>query len=663
MFDKLNKELENIVPDEEVKENIKARMEIAKNQKPLLRRIISGIKIDKKHIRWTAATAIMLLVSFVSVFFFRTYDIAKQPTNETSSKTSSNQAYKVSDKDLSYRKLYNFFATAYEEQTYYDVDGAEGETGTMDIADYSTDGTLKGSTSDNADTEVIEDAEEDYSQTNTQVKGVDEADIVKTDGKYIYTLNKSNEGVYVTSADKGKLENVLIIKLEKDDNKNDKDIGFRDMYLNDGRLIVIASDYLQNKCYVYTFDVSDLENVKRLSLLSQDGYYSTSRMEDGIVYLITNKGFYEEPIEDNLKTYVPFVGLKGQETVIEPEDISNFNTTLSASDRRYAVVSSINSLYGNIIETKAVLGSSDTVYMNRRALYVTHITPPTDEDTIKTNRTDILKFSVNSGEIDVLAKDSVSGTLLNQFSMDEYDGFLRVVTTVTKYVEVTYGDSPMGLSPNHYASLQKLSDENALYILNDNLKTVGKIEDIAPGERIYSARFMEDMGYFVTYRETDPLFSVDLSDPENPEILSALKIPGFSSYLHPFGEGNLLGIGKSDSGKVKLSMFDISDPTDVTESYVETLKDVYYAPALDNHKAVLIDYQKNIIGFADYDSRYYIYSFDEEKGFIKVATLPASYSNENTRGIYIGDVFYLCCDKGITSYDIKTFISIDKVYF
>jgi uncharacterized secreted protein with C-terminal beta-propeller domain len=141
---------------------------------------------------------------------------------------------------------------------------------------------------------------------------------------------------------------------------------------------------------------------------------------------------------------------------------------------------------------------------------------------------------------------------------------------------------------------------NALYVLDADLQVAGSITDLAQDEVIYSARFDGDIGYFVTFRQVDPLFAVDLSNPKAPVVLSALKIPGFSEYLHLWSDGRLFGLGRDAdvetgrAGRMKLSMFDTSDPADVTERKT-LLLDSDYSAALYNHKAILISRDKNLI--------------------------------------------------------------------
>ena len=186
---------------------------------------------------------------------------------------------------------------------------------------------------------------------------------------------------------------------------------------------------------------------------------------------------------------------------------------------------------------------------------------------------------------------------------------------------------------------------------------------------MYSARFLGDTGYFVTYKETDPLFSVDLSNPKNPKILGRLKIPGFSNYLHFYGEDKLLGIGMDVDKKgdvtdgVKLSMFDISDKKNVKEEHKYTLKDVYSTDVEWDYKAALIDVKKNIIGFpAGGENRqmYYLFSYTEEKGF-QCNMKEKIYGSDalSTRGIYIKDRLYVIHGNVLKAYSLKTYKKVD----
>ena len=280
-----------------------------------------------------------------------------------------------------------------------------------------------------------------------------------------------------------------------------------------------------------------------------------------------------------------------------------------------------------------------------------------------TSTTELVRFHYEDGTITGTATGVIKGTLNDSFSMNEYNGMLRVVSTYE-------GDSLSGVREfvgdllNTYYE-DNWIEHNALYVLDENLQTVGYIGDLAEGETIRSARFFGDTGYFVTFRQTDPLFSVDLSDPANPKILGELKIDGFSSYLHFYGENLLLGIGYDADAEtgitngLKLSMFDISDPTDVKEVNRYTIPGVTWCPAIEDYKAIMISPEKNLFGFFC-DDRYLAFSYDPENGFTRELlydffadgfSTAAEYNN--LRGLYIGNTFYLAGDAFVITFDMK----------
>ena len=198
-----------------------------------------------------------------------------------------------------------------------------------------------------------------------------------------------------------------------------------------------------------------------------------------------------------------------------------------------------------------------------------------------------------------MAEGKVPGTIVNQFSMDEYAGNFRIATT----------------SGDMWASGENTSKNN-LYILGDALQEIGKIEGIAPGERIYSVRFMGKRAYMVTFRTVDPLFAIDVSDPTSPKVLGALKIPGYSDYLHPYDENHLIGFGK-DTVEVeqkdslgntistnafylgmKVALFDVTDVENPKELHKLIIGDRGTgSELLYNHKALLFSREKNLLAF------------------------------------------------------------------
>ena len=173
----------------------------------------------------------------------------------------------------------------------------------------------------------------------------------------------------------------------------------------------------------------------------------------------------------------------------------------------------------------------------------------------------------------------------------------------------------------------------------------------------------------MTYKQIDPLFSVDLSDPKNPEILGELKIPGFSEYLHPYGDGLLLGIGKDvdETGMVtngvKISMFDISDPSDVQETDKYVIEDAISTDVAYNYKTALVDAQKNLIGFIAYSdggADYYVFSYGEDGFTCEFEKSMVGY-NSNVRGIYVGDKFYIVTGNTVESFMLESFDKVDDL--
>ena len=461
-------------------------------------------------------------------------------------------------------------------------------------------------------------ASDEYSKTNVQVEGVDEADTVKTDGKFIYII-KSN---YDESEKMLKTE-IKTVDIRNGEPARLKSIsidGFKtyEMYLSEGRIIVIGTENTEKdsvKAVIY--DISNPDSPKKIQECTQSGVYSESRLIGGKLYIISN--YYIET--DNIKkyspkTYVPALECKNYNGTVKPDSICFYN---ECSSPEYTVLSAYDIKDGSLVSTQSVLGGSYTVYASTENIITSSY--PTN------GKIQITRFSANGGNIELAASGELNGELLNQFSIDEYKEHFRFVLT----------------------SQSSKYSGNSLVILDKDLKETGAIKNIAEGERVYSVRFMGDTAYFVTFRQVDPLFSADVSDPTEPKIIGSLKIPGFSNYLFPFGDGKLFGIGQNADEKtgrttgMKISMFDISDPANVTEC-AKTDLNAPYSEALSNHKATLTDSNKNLIGFPAYgganNTVYYIFSFEAGK-FVKKAEVDLPYINSGCRGLYANGNFYI----------------------
>ncbi|MBQ7045106.1 MAG: beta-propeller domain-containing protein [Clostridia bacterium] len=535
----------------------------------------------------------------------------------------------------------------------------------------STPVTSAPNTSSKPETSVPEKEDEnDYSGTNNQVAGVDEGDIIKTDGKYIYTLSLKNCTFSIIKASKGKMD-VLSTTTVKGADFYSGDGA--EMYILGDKVAIVSSFYKKDenglklhyeRSRVDIFDCTDKENPVSTKTFEQDGMIHSSRLIDNKLYVISRcDRLYTKPDEDKPQTYIPCT-YEGDTADLVEED----NLYLSADYKSYGfvVISSYDLSEASILDTLAVMGSCQNMYMSTSSLYICAV--KSDETS---NYTLLSRFGIDDGKVELKSLGSVLGATLNQFSLDEYSGNLRLVTTINIHNQIkkeveryTASGSVVKDTVTYYES----KTVNALYVLNSDLETIGKLEGIAPDERIYSARFMGNTAYFVTFRETDPLFSVDLSDPENPRILGELKIPGFSEYLHPFGSNLLFGFGQDadeNTGRtlgLKLSMFNISDPANVTEQTTLKLQDKY-SVAEHNHKAFLISYDKNLIAFPGQNS-FLVYSYSARDGFTKKAEVAFSNWDQNSRMVYIGNYLYIFTDfSTITSLNLSDFTQIDKVTF
>jgi len=509
----------------------------------------------------------------------------------------------------------------------------------------------------------------EYSTTNIQVEGVDEPDIVKNDGKYIYTV--SGKKVVIVEAYPASEMNIL--------SEIDVNNSIANIFLNEDTLVVFSEGteyipysyvkcvemkvglndkggcggYYDSKTLVLIYDVKDRENPTLEKEIFLGGDYNDARMIGDYVYAISKKYIYP----NNLIR--PYYSVDDVRTEIPIEDIYYFD--VEDSNYVFTSVSAIN-LDNNEINSKVYLiGYSTEMYVSQDNIYLTYlkrissedynnefieevylpILPQKEREEIELIRdsdkrgweklneieeiildysdsltgeekaefdenlmkrmqdfevriqkqyekTVIHKINVDENQITYKTSGEVPGNLLNQFSMDEFDGNFRVATTT-----------------GHVSRTGEATSLNHLFVLNENMEIIGSVEDLAPGERIYSARFLGNRAYIVTFKKVDPLFVIDLSNPSNPEVLGYLKITGYSDYLHPYDENHVIGIGKETRGGdehfswyqgIKVSLFDVSDvenPTEIGKIEIGDRGTDSYA--LYDHKAFLFDRNRNLL--------------------------------------------------------------------
>ena len=502
-----------------------------------------------------------------------------------------------------------------------------------------------------------------HSDTNVRTEGVGEGDIVKTDGKYLYIM--SMDKVQILNIESEEMKQAGTISMDANDY-------LIEIYLKDDKLVCVyarttdktaSQGVIRSVPYTVaeTFDVSDPANPKSLGEMSQSGSFHTMRVSGDYMYLLST--FYADVtgLQDDISSYVPEV----QGKLIESNYIL---LPQQEKGRVYTVVTSF-SLKDPTKQTDhlAFFGDGSQCYVSENNIYVYDTIY--DAKVSPVTQTEIRKVSYKDGKLDGTGQVVIDGVINDSFSIDEYEGYLRVVTTIRENDDTSGGVNPLlRIDGASDISSQPADSTNALYVLNKDLKEVGKLENLAEGEQVYSARFMQESCYFVTYKQVDPLFSVDLSDPKKPKVLGELKIPGFSDYLHPYGDGLLLGIGmdvEEDGATVngvKLSMFDISDPKDVKEVHKTVLEECYSTDVSYNYRAAFVDVEKNLIGFPGYQEQqeYYIYSYDKEKGFTCVFEKKLSGYSE-VRGLYAGDRFYLVTEGTVESYRLDNFEKVDDV--
>ncbi|MEK8126374.1 beta-propeller domain-containing protein [Paenibacillus filicis] len=595
-----------------------------------------------------------------------------------------------------------------------------------------------------------------YSTTNVQVEGVDEADIIKTDGQFIYQVNR--ERVIITKAVPAESMTVVGSVYWAD-----PAFSPRELYVDDKHLIIVGSGshpvafhpvgigsqapdsldsasgaaipaepaapdspvqvqplMIQSKrigipsprqrmtTKVLVYELADRSNLQTIRQVELEGHYISSRKVGDELYLVTSKSFPAygllrdgiQPAEKETAASPPSYRdsvLGDAFQSIGLEDVRYFP---KAVESNYLLIGGLDlSKPAKGMQVTSYLGPGGQVYASTSHLYVAasenevvpapapavppgsggsspSLLPPDWEPSRLEQKTAVYRFEFSNGEVSYTGRGKVPGHPLNQFSMDEYDGYFRIATT----------NGDMWRS-------DEFASKNNVYVLDETMSVTGRLEGLAPGERIYSVRYAGKRAYMVTFRNVDPLFALDLSDPKAPAVLGQLKIPGYSDYLHPYDENHLIGFGKEavevpakrkgNPGQeapiayyqgMKIALFDVSDPTQPKELFKETIGDRgTSSELLDNHKALLFSKEKNLLAFpvtvmkvqdpsAANPSSYgqfayqgaHVYSLDLQQGFQlrgKITHLTAEdlskagngwYQSDRNieRLLYIGDMLY-----------------------
>jgi uncharacterized secreted protein with C-terminal beta-propeller domain len=537
----------------------------------------------------------------------------------------------------------------------------------------------------------------DYSTTNQQVEGVDEADLVKTDGSYIYSISDNR----VVISDIRKPDSLAVV----DELVFQEEWYPQQLFLSGDVLVVLGNRYIMKPAdgieegiyprdgmtTVSLYDVKDPASPDLIRDFGTEGYLNGARLTDNVLYYVTNvyPNFWrmEEQGDTELRPLTYDSEDSGDMKAMAYDDLAILPGTMSGS---YSIISSIDLSVPaeNEVSTKGFLGGSEQLYMTKDHLYLTAAAYlPAEEDgqggqtgmwLPQMANTAIFKFSLEGTDVQFLSTGEVAGTLLNQFSMDEHDGYFRIVTT------------------EGFSWDQQTPSKNHLFVLDDGMKSVGSVQDLAKGERIYSARFIGDKAYMVTFKETDPLFVIDVSSPSAPKVLGELKIPGFSNYLHPLDENHLIGFGSDTklepvkdgeprvvTGGMKISLFDISDFANPKEKDTEIIGGTgTYSPLQYDHKALFIHPDKNLYGFPvtryketggntiEFDGEGAMVFTITAGGIEKSADLvePSNMQYEDweksvQRLLYSGNTLFTVANGELKSFDLETYELKDQVSY
>jgi inhibitor of cysteine peptidase len=544
-----------------------------------------------------------------------------------------------------------------------------------------------------------------YSTTNVQEAGVDESDVVKSDGTYFYIARAQTLRV-VRARPADELAEVGRLDLE---------VHVSEMYLYGSTLLLLAQRYEQGSggweepaiaswppYYVGSgltlveVDISDPTAPTVIKQTELDGMLVDSRLtNDRLILVLTIAPEVPEdatilqinamPLDDflpKLRAGTTERNMVGWQECLHPESPDGYYMTavltLDAAD--------IESILNSVV----VVAGAGTIYASTEALYITDTDYDADDD--YREMTAIHKFAFDDdGAAEYVASGSVPGRLLNQFSLGEFEGYLRLATHVTNPVFFGWGVDAVAVDVVSTAQDIEAPDEyNAVYVLGQNgaeLETVGAIEDIAPNEDLHSARFIGTRGFLVTFHRIDPLFALDLSDPTNPEIKGELQIPGYSDYLHPLGDDYLIGVGRTvvtmsswggeEPGAVQLSLFDVSDLSNPMLVQQLELGGMHsWSFVTQTHKAFTLMPEQGLLAIpmrlTEEGTTYYEYDLDPfygvvcfdvdpETGFTERGRLAAVNNSEDYyeawypgdypwfRAAFIGDTLYALSADGVAA--------------
>ena len=530
---------------------------------------------------------------------------------------------------------------------------------------------------------------QEYSLTNVQVEGVDEADYVKTDGRNIYVTDKNE--IYIIKA--YPLSDISIASKIRLVNQTISGI-----YVYKNKLIIVAEKMFHNilplreeaigetqeaksilpmtssaLSSIYVYNLINSSQPKLTKNVSFPGWISGTRLMKGILYSIVNEPLFISSKKPRPPSYI----IDGKNYTISPSEI--YYTNVKDYGFQYTLIFTIDLNMFQYDKLTLLTGFTNILYMSYKNIYLTQTlwhSTPFEKETYYEETTMIYKFKIDRLRINPTAVGEVFGTINNRFQLDEYKGCLRVST---------YGWEM--INENGQTSYKSYTN---LFVLDNDLKIIGSITKIAESEHLYATRFTGDYAYLVTFYRVDPLFVIDLSNPGKPAIIGKLKIPGFSTMLQPLWNNLVLGIGYEQNNKtrllnLKLSLFDVSEPTEpreigklVYDNAWWSWSEASYDPhailkiPLYHYIGIPIEERKIIYNRSKMflDKAYLIINVTrdglEKIGLLKLEppiNISRSFWISYMRGIFIGDMLYIVTNNGISIYELETLLPVNYIIF
>jgi inhibitor of cysteine peptidase len=539
-----------------------------------------------------------------------------------------------------------------------------------------------------------------YSTTNIQIQGVDEADTVKTDGSYLYVV--SGDTIYIIQAQPA-ADAQVVSKIQLNDSYNS------DIYVNGNRLVVLVNQFLpyaypldssgaangnssqgqvspgstpttvsnnvaislgmmppiwggySNVMSINIYDISNKSSPVLVKDIQINGTFSGSRMIGDFVYVVSN-----EPAQPywNSTVVLPTISDNGTPIEIKADEVSytdvpatsyDFVTVLAIDVANDSAAPTFNTFLASA--SSAMYASQDSIYLTipNYAVQPMVLGGPVTLGS-STDETIIYRLGLNGANVTLEAQGSVPGSVLDQYSMDEYNGNFRIATTEW--------------TPN--------GTVNNVFVLDQNLNILGSLQGIAPGESIYSAMFMGDRCYLVTYQQVDPFYVIDLSNAASPQVLGYLNIPGVTNYLYPYDQNTVLGVGAENSN-LQLSLFDVTDVTAPRLLANYTLQATWsYTEASYDHKAFLFDQSESLLvlpvsmGIIGQESVNWqgalVFNLTKSDGFVLKGTIThiadvteGSGNSYVTRALYINNTLYTISPDLVKLNDLSTLAQLNEV--